>query len=89
MSHRYFANEHMAVETNAKVMKDTHYSHHTGTGYTLKQPQENIRIIPSIKKKNQRDDFIKTTGMQLRLTHNKDHMPSESVSPSLYILNLN
>lgn len=51
MSHRYFANKHMAVETNAKVMKDTHYSHHTGTGYTLKQPQENIRIIPSIKKK--------------------------------------
>jgi len=35
------------------------------------------------------DDFIKTMGMQLRLTHNKDHMPSESDSPSLYILNLN
>lgn len=49
MPHRYFANKCVAVETNAKVMKDTHYSHHAGTGYILKQPQ-NIRKIPSIKK---------------------------------------
>lgn len=96
MSHRYFASKCKAVETNAKAVKDIHCSHHTGTRYTLKQPQKNVRIIPSVKKpksnktrtKTQRDYFINTMGMQLRLAHN-DHMPSELDSFSLYILNLN
>lgn len=75
MSHRYFVNKHRAVGTKTRVMKDTYYSHHTWIGYPLKQPQKNNSKYK--KKKQQKDDFIKTMGMQLRLTHNKDHMPSE------------
>lgn len=50
MSHRYFASKCKAVEANAKVIEDIHCSHHTGTRYTLKQPQKNVKNNSKYKK---------------------------------------